>query len=80
MLRDLRDKRVLITGSSTGIAMRPARRTACESVIAPAPATLYVPGWCSVTERCRISRASSMWMNCKRGSRPNTVGTNGCEK
>src|SRR4029453_50828 len=38
---------------------------------------LNVPGWSSITERCRISSASSTCTNCGRASRPHTVGTSG---
>ena len=66
--------------SGSGSEIRPARRTAWESTSTPAPATLYVPGWSSTTERCRISSASSTCTNCSRASRPQTVGTSGWAK
>ena len=58
-----------------------SRRTAWESIRTPSPATLKVPGDVAGhrVARARRSRSSS-WRNCRRGSKPSTVGITGSRK
>ena len=64
----------------SGRVARWRRRTACDSIRMPSPATLKVPAT-SVSTACFSTRSRSLsCTNCMRASKPSTVGMTGSRK